>query len=980
LAATAVLTGVLGTTGAGAQELEIQEPVDTKAVAESTTGSYIVVLEQDPVIAEVGQENLHTPEAEAAVEELEESHEEVLEDAGIDTSEKVNDLTIASNGFAATLTHEEALVVAGQDGVKAVLPDELRQITTDSSREFLGLTGPGEAYATGITGEGVVVGIIDTGIWPEHPSFADNGLPTPPVALEDTADNPACEFGNTTHRADDAPFTCNNKLIGARQVLPTYRSLVGAEDHEFDSARDDNGHGSHTAATAAGNEGVEATLRGLDLGVIGGVAPDAHIIAYKALGELGGFTSDLAAAVDQAVLDGVDVINYSIGGGPGLTSLDSIAFLFASDAGVAVATSVGNSGPDDATLGGPADLPWVTSVAASTQERFFSGTITLGDGTTYTGASLTSLSVEEPTGLVDAEDLGNDLCVAEAGLDRAAVEGKIVICRRGAVARVEKSLTVSEAGGVGMILYENSDAGDLFTDDHWVPTVHIDNTPGLAIKEYITTAGEPTATLVAVEKTEWTAAPTITSFSARGPNPSSSDLIKPDIAAPGHQILSAGSPVVDPGSVPDELFMSISGTSMASPHVAGVFALLTQAHPDWSPAMMKSAIMTSSSRKIKDNDRTTWADPFATGSGQLDPGRVRSQSSAFNPGLVYDAGLTDYAAFTCGADAVIFTPETCDALATSGVSLDPSDLNLASIGIGELAGAQTITRTVTNVSRATSRWHATVRPPAGFRVQVSPRWMELAPGESAEIEITITAAAWATLGEWSFGTLMWEGDAYDVRSPIAVRAVAFSGPYLVTDTGTEGSTSFDVAFGYSGTYSAQPHGLVGATITSGTVEQDPDQGFDPTDGYSQAHEFDLTDAAFFRLAIPPEATEAEADLDVYVADPSGAIVASSTAGGTNELIDIPLPADGVWTVYVHGWQTIGDDSDYDLTTWALPEAPGGGSLSVTSAPDEASIGATGTIEVSWTGLEADDLYLGAIAHGDGTDTLSFTLVEVSTGS
>ena len=213
-------------------------------------------------------------------------------------------------------------------------------------------------------------------------------------------------------------------------------------------------------------------------------------MAYKGLGNLGGFSSDLAAAIDQAVADGVDVINYSIGSGPGEPGADDVAFLFAADAGVFVATSAGNDGPGPETVGNPATMPWVTTVGASTQSRFFEGIITLGNGRQYKGASLT----EELgwTKLVDAADAGDELCTPGA-LDATVVTGKIVLCKRGVVGRVEKSLAVFEAGGVGMIQYNANNVDNLFTDTHWVPSVHIDNTPGLAIKSYIDRASNPRA-------------------------------------------------------------------------------------------------------------------------------------------------------------------------------------------------------------------------------------------------------------------------------------------------------------------------------------------------------------------------------------------------------------------------------------------------------------------------------------------------------
>lgn len=314
---------------------------------------------------------------------LKAKHDAVLSAAGIKPERKVYDYTFALNGFAAQLTEAQAISLAKQPGVVAVRPDEMRFKTTDNSPDFLGLTDPAGPWAKGITGEDVIVGVIDTGIWPEHPSFADDGsysnLPVPGDPLP-------CEFGNTAHNPDDAHFTCNNKLIGARQMLETYRYYIGANPDEFDSARDDDGHGTHTASTAGGNADVEADIFGIPRGLVSGIAPRARIIAYKALGELGGFSSDLAAAIDQAVADGVDVINYSVGGGASLTGADDLAFLFAADAGVFVATSAGNSGPNDGTIGGPASVPWLTSVGANTQDRAFISEITLsGPGTPPTG-------------------------------------------------------------------------------------------------------------------------------------------------------------------------------------------------------------------------------------------------------------------------------------------------------------------------------------------------------------------------------------------------------------------------------------------------------------------------------------------------------------------------------------------------------------------------------------------------------------------
>jgi len=759
-------------------------------VERSVNGVYIAVMDLDPAIAYAG-----TVEGYAATKPgkgqkinpksahvkkyaglLEESHSSALAAVGASSEAQLHSYTTALNGFAAKLTLEQAQALAAKPGVRMVIPDQWRHQTTDSSPTFLGVTAYGGAYMKGFDGEGVVVGIIDSGIWPEHPSFADDGtFPAPPLVLDDS--RPTCEFGNTAHNANDAPFTCNNKLIGARQMIDTYRAVIGAGADEFDSARDDSGHGTHTASTAAGNAGVEASILGQPLGTISGIAPRAHVIAYKGLGDLGGFTSDLAAAIDQAVEDGVDVINYSIGGGASGPGADEFAFLFAADAGVFVATSAGNSGPGAATLGNPGTMPWLTTVGASTQSRFFEGTVTLGNGATYTGASVTP-GVGEAD-LVDAEFAGGDLCIPGT-LDPGVVSGKIVLCRRGAIARAAKSLAVGQAGGVGMIMYENSDDNSLFTDTHWVPSVHVDNTPGLAIKAYIAGAASPTASLETGQRSTWPSAPSMTYFSSRGPNPVAPDIIKPDITAPGIQILAGNSPL-GIGIYPGELFQAIAGTSMSSPHIAGIYALLKQAHPDWSPAMARSALMTTAYQDVRDNDRVSMADPFDMGAGHANPGGEWSKGSIDEPGLAYDAGFPEYLGFLCDAFPQVFAnpAATCGSLESIGIPTKAYNLNYPSIGVAALAGSQTIQRTVTSVAKEMGNrtYNVSVDAPPGYSVAVSPSTIRLRSGQSATYAVTITNTG-APVGAWRFGSLTWEekDGNYSVYSPIAVRGVPVAAP------------------------------------------------------------------------------------------------------------------------------------------------------------------------------------------------------------
>ena len=953
------------------------------ATAADSAKSYIVVMEAAPVVAYEGgvagipatkpgkgkKINRNSDNVKQYQAHLESKHDASLDSVGAE-DRKINDYSIALNGYSAILTEAQAAAIEQQKGVALVTEDQLRQPTTDSSPAFLGLTVGGGAYATGYDGRGVVVGVIDTGIWPEHPSFAGAGFPAPPTGAL------PCEFGNTAHNVNDKPFTCNNKLIGAYQMLDTYRAVLGAAPDEFDSARDDNGHGTHTASTAAGNSNVSATVLGTSRGRISGIAPRAHVIAYKGLGNGGGFTSDLADAIDQAVLDGVDVINYSIGGGAGLPGADEIAFLFAADAGVFVANSAGNSGPNPSTLGNPATMPWLTTVGANTQSRFFQGTVVLGNGAQYVGASITKGVGTSP--LVDAASLGNPLCnpgpasggVAGPTFPAGSLTGKIVLCQRGTVGRAVKSLAVRNAGGVGMIMHENSNIGNLFSDTHWVPSVHVDQTPGLAIKAYI--AANPataTARIIGEQVSTWvpggpSIAPSMTDFSSRGPNSVAPDLIKPDITAPGIQILAGNSPFPDPNTTPPgDLFQAIAGTSMSSPHIAGVFALLKQANPDWSAAMAKSALMTTSSQNVRDNDRTSIATPFEQGAGHVTPGRPNQKGSAFQPGLAYDAGLLEYVAFTCGMNWGVFTPGTCTALQNLGVPMRPVDLNLPSIGISQVAGSETVTRTVTSVAKENGNrtYQAVVSAPPGYNVSVSPSSFTLKSGDTAEFEVTVTNVS-APSGEWRFGSLTWRDQTgnYSAYSPIAVKGVPFSAP--VDDvTSTGGPVSYQIRFGYTGPFSATARGLVPAVITGDTVLDDPTNG---TCSLSGPGKFQVpvtvpAGTTYARFQLFGSDANANSDIDLCVFQGTTQ-VGSSTTGTSDEIVNLTNPAAGSYTAVVHGWEAGAASSPFKLHTWLLGSTPAGNM--VVSAPTSATIGQVATIGLTFNGLAPATKYLGSVAY------------------
>ena len=451
--------------------------------------------------------------------------------------------------------------------------------------------------------------------------------------------------------------------------------------------------------------------------------------------------------------------------------------------------------------------------------------------------------------------------------------------------------------------------------------------------------------------------------------------------------------------------MSIGGTSMSSPHVAGLFALLKQVHPNWSAAQAKSALMTTAYTGVLDNDRHSQAGPFAMGSGHANPGKVNQSGSAFQPGLAYDAGTGDYLAWLCGIDSGLLSDGECADLESVGFSLDPSDLNYPSIAVADLPGSQTVTRTVTSVARDAGyrTYEVHVAAPAGYKVTVSPSTISINRGQSATYQVAIVNSG-APIGAWRFGSLTWHdvtggapwpsgssnavpsgaawgnSGVFDVRSPIALRASRFDAPERVSGSGVNGSVTVPVHFGYTGAYSPQVRGLTPATVSHATVKQDPDQLFDPSDvGHgATVHNFNLSNAGVFRVAIPPDlvADPDVTDLDVYVFDPTGQFWDATFNVGTDEAVTVINPQNGTWKVYVHGWQTDGASDPYDLYSWAVPKAAGG-NLSLSGSPRGAINGATGFVTVQWSGATNGKWHLGYVNHvGPGGTFMGRTFVEV----
>jgi hypothetical protein len=495
----------------------------------------------------------------------------------------------------------------------------------------------------------------------------------------------------------------------------------------------------------------------------------------------------------------------------------------------------------------------------------------------------------------------------------------------------------------------------LNADIHAVPSIHVDDVAGAAIKAYVAGAS-PTGSLSPGVQGIDANAPEVAGFSSRGPT--TGDILKPDITAPGVDVLAAYSP--DHGG---HSFDFLSGTSMSSPHIAGIAAVIMSAHRTWSPAMVKSALLTTAA------DIRGFG-PFDEGSGQVTP------NSALQPGLVYDADFDDYVAFLCGTGQL----GGCD-----DIAIDPSDLNTPNISIGDLAGSQTVTRTVTNVGSA-GTFRARVQAPRGVNVTVSPTSLVIPEGGSASYTVTFERTT-AALGQYAIGSLQWTSRNVRVRSVIAVRPVQLAAPGEVFGSGTTGSVAYDIAFGYTGAFTAAPHGLVAPTTTPGTVVDDPANNINTAlaSGVGiTTHVVNIpAGTALARFSLFDEFTDGADDLDLYIFGPGPGFPFAGGSGTatSEEQVDLISPAAGDYIVVVHGFETDGPDSNYTLFDWLVSSTPADGSgatdLTIT-APGAAVLGTSGTVTVNWDGLAADQKYLGGVSYNDGTGQIGFTTVTVNT--
>ncbi|CAN1227138.1 unnamed protein product [Linum perenne] len=605
------------------------------------------------------------------------------------------------NGFAARLTHTQMHKLSGEKGIVSVFPSSIRKLHTTRSWDFLGLP----KNATRCTQHrSIIVGVLDTGIWPESQSFNDSGYIPPPKNWKGT-----CQSSSN--------FTCN---------------------------KDTEGHGTHVASTAAGNFVTSASLYGLAYGTARGGVPCARIAIYKICWSFGCSDADILKAFDDAIADNVTIINLSVGSTYPLNYFeDSIALgsFHSMKNGILTCNSAGNSGPYPQTITNVS--PWSFSIAASTIDRKFTTNVMIGNGKIYNGSSLNTF---EPRRNMYPLIYGGDAPNKTAGgtLDKDLVRRKIVYCD---VASYGEGPL--EAGAAGAIM-GNFDYGEV-SFPTFLPVSRLNASNGNDIFKYYNSTSNPTAV---INKTV---------------NYTDSSPSHPDVIAPGVNILAAWSKGTTltglPGDARRVSYNIISGTSMSCPHATGAASYVKSFHPTWSPAAIKSALMTTAHPlSARDNLDAE----FAYGSGQINP------IAATNPGLVYDANDADYVKFLCGQGYTsrqlrLVTGDKSNCSQANNITV--WDLNYPSFALSLNSSGKSMTQTfqrrVTNVGPcAKGKYKARVKV-AGVKVHVEPKSLSFKRvGEVKSFNLTMNVV----VGNYSIisGTLVWSDGVHTVRSPIVI--------------------------------------------------------------------------------------------------------------------------------------------------------------------------------------------------------------------
>ncbi|CAO2815439.1 unnamed protein product [Amaranthus hypochondriacus] len=672
------------------------------------------------------------------------------------------------HGFSTRLTQDQANVLKTRNEVNKIFLDKIYQLHTTRSPHFLGLDTyhiPMGLLKESDLGSNIVVGVLDSGIWPESLSFSDDGLGPIPAHFK----------GECVGGEDFPPTLCNKKIVGVR-----YFRSVGISNNEAKSARDTNGHGTHTSSTIAGRIRGNVSFFGYAKGEAKGIAPKARLAIYRVCWYNGCFESDVLAALDKAVEDGVDIISMSLGGISRRYSEDpiSIGTFGAFQNGVFVSASAGNSGPSPNSLSNTA--PWITTVGASTIDRTFPADILLDNGQILTGTSLYTSTNNDPLPknktfplIYFSSDFGKRLCLPDS-LQQKEVNGKIVICDPHMYTGPEKGWAVMKAGGKGIIIAMNdpsiNDTDTVKSDPFMIPGVTIPLIAATKLVDFVSKGEVKGTILFRGTRIGGELAPMVASFSSRGPNRESIYVLKPDVIAPGVDILAAWPSTIPPSRIYEDPtrseFNFNTGTSMACPHVSGVSALLKAAHPDWTPAMIRSALMTTAYKGYHEETMQISSPPtiWDTGAGHIDP------EKANNPGLVYDINEDDYIEFLCASgynESEILTIVR-RSIHCEKKDVKPWDLNYPAIIVTSDMKGKLIVRTLTNVDESKEcEYTVLVGQPLGGKLIVSPLKLKFkTKGDKQSFSVQV----WGKKNEESqaIGTITWTDGMHNVTIPVMV--------------------------------------------------------------------------------------------------------------------------------------------------------------------------------------------------------------------
>ncbi|EFJ14082.1 hypothetical protein SELMODRAFT_121107, partial [Selaginella moellendorffii] len=649
------------------------------------------------------------------------------------------------SGFAADMNPRHAKALSKMPGVVSVFRSKKVKLHTTHSWDFLGLDvmkPKGILQESGF-GVDVIVGVVDSGVWPEAESFNDKSMPAVPTRWKGI-----CQIGENFTASN-----CNRKLIGARY----FDQSVDPSVEDYRSPRDKNSHGTHTSSTAVGRLVYGASDDEFGSGIARGGAPMARLAMYKFYEESSSLEADIISAIDYAIYDGVDILSISAGMENTYdynTDGIAIAAFHAVQNGILVVASGGNSGPYPSTIINTA--PWILSVGASTIDRGFHAKIVLPDNATSCQVCKMAHRTGSEVGL-------HRIASGEDGLNGTTLRGKYVLCFASSAELPVDMDAIEKAGATGIIIT------DTVTD-------HMRSKPDRSCLSssfelaYLNCRSStiyihPPETVTGIGP-----APAVATFSARGPNPISPDILKPDIIAPGVDIIAA-IPPKSHSSSSAKSFGAKSGTSMSCPHVSGVAALLKSLHPDWSPSAIKSAIMTTAWNMdntrdiITDSFTLSYSNPFGYGAGHINP------TKAADPGLVYVTTPQDYALFCCSLGSICKIEHS----KCSSQTLAATELNYPSITISNLVGAKTVKRVVTNVGTPCSSYRAIVEEPHSVRVTVKPDILHFNSSVTKlSYEITFEAAQIVrSVGHYAFGSITWSDGVHYVRSPISVQVNDF---------------------------------------------------------------------------------------------------------------------------------------------------------------------------------------------------------------